>query len=77
MIHQLPIATGRVVMRTDDLLKVKSAAAYPVRCLRGTVWITEEGQREDIVLTAGHDVRLKPGRLALVGALSDAELCVG
>jgi hypothetical protein len=48
-----------------------------IRCLRGAVWITCEGQREDVVLTAGDEWKLPIAGVTLVGALSDAIVSVG
>jgi hypothetical protein len=71
-------APREIALRSNDHWKLPSRAGESsIRCLRGAVWITSEGQREDVVLTAGHEWQPASGGLTVVGALSDALLRVG
>jgi Protein of unknown function (DUF2917) len=73
-----PGSPRRVALRANEHWKIiRSAASLPIRCLRGKVWITVEGRRDDIVLTPGHAWSLDSRGLAIVGALSDAVVCFG
>ena len=47
-----------------------------IHCLHGTVWVTTEGNSEDIILRAGEAWHPAPHKLTVVGALRDAELCI-
>ena len=70
--------TREVVLRSNDHWRLpRRAAEDSIRCLRGAVWITCEGQREDVVLTAGHEWQPTVAGLTLIGALSDSVLRVG
>ena len=65
-------------LRRDDLWRVElRGETLPIRCLRGSVWITREGSAEDVLLPAGQECRLNGRGLALVGAVADAEVSVG
>jgi hypothetical protein len=66
----------QIVLRSNDHWKLPSPSVSPIRCVSGTVWITCEGQREDVVLTAGHEWQPERRGLTVVGALSDAVLCM-
>ncbi len=71
-------SSRRLALRANEHWKViRSAASLPIRCVRGNVWITVEGRREDIVLTPGLVWKPDSSGLAIVGALSDAVVCVG
>jgi hypothetical protein len=71
-------APRQIVLRSNDHWKLpRQDAERAIRCLRGCVWITREGQREDVVLTAGHEWHSEREGLTVVGALCDAVLSVG
>jgi hypothetical protein len=71
-------ASRRVALRANEHWKViRSAASLPIECVKGKVWITVEGRRDDIVLTPGNVWSPDSTGLAIVGALSDSVLCVG
>ncbi len=66
----------RIALRSNDHWTVATPLAQPIRCVSGTVWITCEGQREDVVLTAGNEWQPEHRGLTVVGALSDAVLSI-
>jgi hypothetical protein len=71
-------APREVFLRSDDHWKLpRPVAEDSIRCLRGAVWITCEGQREDVVLTAGHAWQPTFAGVTVIGALSDAVISVG
>lgn len=72
------VASHRVELHRDDLWKIgRRSSPASIRCERGAIWVTREGDLKDIVLTAGHRCDLAPGGLAVISALSEAEFCVG
>lgn len=71
-------APREVALRSNEHWKMpRQIAENSIRCLRGAVWITCEGQREDVVLMAGHEWQPRLSGLTVIGALSDAVLNVG
>jgi hypothetical protein len=61
-------ADSPVRLNTGELLDVNDGEGFLVRCLEGSVWITQSNDPRDIVLEAGQSFVLdKPG-LALVCA---------
>lgn len=71
-------APREIVLRSNDHWKLSSVSAKDsIHCKSGTVWITCEGQREDVVLTAGHQWKPVPRGVTVIGALSDAVVRFG
>jgi hypothetical protein len=58
-----------VHLATREVLDIRDGKGIEVRCLCGTVWITQAGDREDIVLHGGEFFVLDRQGLALVTAL--------
>ena len=52
-----------------EVLELQDGKGLEVRCLGGNVWITQAGDREDIVLHGGESFVLDRQGLALVTAL--------
>jgi Protein of unknown function (DUF2917) len=52
-----------------EVLDIRDGKGIEVRCLGGNVWITQTGDREDIVLRGGESFVLDRKGLALVTAL--------
>ncbi len=58
------------ILGEAEVLRLDPAfSSRTLQCARGQLWITIEGQAEDIVLKAGQTVLLPAGKLALVTAL--------
>lgn len=47
-----------------------------VRCRGGSVWVTQEGDRRDVVLEPGDDILIERDGMAVVTALTDASVDV-
>ena len=62
-------ALGAVHLAQNQTLKVLDGAGSTVCALEGSVWITEENQRRDVVLEHGACYRLRESGLALINAL--------
>ncbi|HJY78116.1 MAG TPA: DUF2917 domain-containing protein [Burkholderiales bacterium] len=66
---QIELATGAVKLGPNQTLKVVDGAGSTVCALEGSLWITEENQLRDIVLTPGGCYRLQHPGIALVNSL--------
>ena len=65
----LELKKGAVRLGPNQTLKVVDGAGSTVSALEGSVWITEENQPNDIVLTAGGSYRLRRRGITLVNSL--------
>lgn len=65
----LELKRGTVRLGPNQTLKVVDAAGSTVSAIEGSVWITEENQPNDIVLTPGNSYRLRKPGVALVNSL--------
>lgn len=76
-----PLVSARAFkmsLRREELWRVElRGEPLPIQCLSGTVWITREDSEDDVLLSAGKECKLNGHGLALVSAMSDAEVCVG
>jgi hypothetical protein len=52
--------------------RLDEARGWLVHCLTGTLWLTQEGDRRDLVLEAGDDALVERGGLTLIAALDDS-----
>lgn len=68
----LELKKGTVRLGPNQTLKVVDAAGSTVSAIEGSVWITEENQPNDIVLTPGNSYRLRKPGVALVNSLGGA-----
>lgn len=55
-------------LRAREVLDVRDGQGLAVRCLAGALWITQDGDTDDIVLKAGQCFVLDRPGLALVSA---------
>lgn len=71
---KLEIASGALRLARGQTLKLKDSVGSTLCAREGTVWITEEDSRKDVVLENGACYRIgKPG-LTLVQAIADTSL---
>ena len=66
---QIELGSGAVKLGPNQTLKVVDGAGSTVCALQGALWITEENQLRDIVLTPGGCYRLQHPGIALVNSL--------
>ena len=59
-----------------DLVRLDDARGTTLRVTRGTLWVTQEKERNDVVLNAGEVWAVERDGLTLVEAQSNAGLCV-
>ena len=71
---KLELASAALRLVRGQTLKLTDSVGSTICAREGTVWITEENSRKDVVLEPGSCYRLgKPG-LTLVQAFADASL---
>ncbi|HXC38029.1 MAG TPA: DUF2917 domain-containing protein [Burkholderiales bacterium] len=71
---KLEIASGALRLARGQTLKLRDSMGATLCAREGTVWITEENSRKDVVLENGACFRIdKPG-LTLVQAFADASV---
>ena len=71
---KLEITSGAVQLAGGQTLKVRDGAGSTICAREGTVWITEENSRKDVVLEPGGCFRLGRPGLTIVQAFADASV---
>jgi len=66
---RIELNAGAVKLGPNQTLRLRDSAGSTVCAVEGSVWITEENQRRDIVLEAGKCYRLRNSGLALINSL--------
>ena len=61
-----------IALRHGETRRIDGGRGLRVQCLTGTVWLTQDGDRRDIVLEAGDGASIERDGLSIVTALSDA-----
>ena len=61
-------------LRSHDLLELCDARGSTLQVARGTVWVTQQDDREDVVLTAGDAWTIEHYGLTVVEARGDVEI---
>mgnify|MGYP006172646189 CR=1 FL=1 len=64
----------RIDLHRGELLRLSSNAGKTITAHGGAVWITEEDNRDDVVLEPGQSYTLAHAGLALVEAFDDASI---
>lgn len=71
---KLELVSGALRLARGQTLKLTDGIGSTICAREGTVWITEENSRKDVVLGPGNCFRIdKPG-LTLVQAFADAQV---
>lgn len=73
---KLELIRDRLCLQRRQLLKVHGGRGHTVVCDSGSVWVTQAGDRRDIVLGAGDTFALERNGLALVQALEQSAISV-
>lgn len=66
---RIEMNAGAVSLGPDQTLKLVDSAGATVCALNGSVWITEQDERRDIVLQPGACYRLKKHGIAIINSL--------
>lgn len=73
---RIEMQPGALRLAPGQTLKVTDALGTTICCDEGSVWITEENVRKDVVLEAGGCYQLRRAGLALVHAFGDARVAL-
>lgn len=65
-----------VCMKPKQLLKVRGGVGHTIVCHSGSVWVTQERDRRDIVVGAGESFALDRSGLALVQAFEQSAISI-
>lgn len=71
---KLEITSGALQLARGQTLKLKDGVGSTICAREGTVWITEEDSRKDVVLEPGNCFRIDRPGLTLVQAFADASV---
>jgi hypothetical protein len=71
---KLELASGGLRLGRGQTLKMLDAVGSTICAREGTVWITEENSRKDVVLSPGACFRVGNPGLTLVQAFADASV---
>jgi hypothetical protein len=72
----LELERADLVLRFREVIRFEDAVGTRLRVVRGSVWITQNGDRKDHYLPAARTMSLDRPGLALVQAVEPAELVV-
>lgn len=73
---KLELIRDLLCLQRGQLLKVQGGRGHSIVCDSGSVWVTQVGDRRDIVLGAGDAFALERNGLALVQALEQSAIRV-
>ena len=71
---KLEITSGALRLARGQTLKLRDSIGSTLCAREGTVWITEENSRKDVVLENGACYRINRPGLTLVQAFADASV---
>ena len=74
---KLEISSGALRLARGQTLKLTDSIGSTICAREGTVWITEENSRKDVVLENGACYRINQSGLTLVQAFADASVAFG
>ena len=71
---KLEIASGSLRLARGQTLKLQDGVGSTICAREGTVWVTEENSRKDVVLEPGNCFRIARPGLTIVQAFADASV---
>ncbi len=71
---KLEIASGSLRLARGQTLKLQDGVGSTICAREGTVWVTEENSRADVVLEPGNCFRIARPGLTIVQAFADASV---
>ena len=74
MMHPLDAVT--ITLESPQLLKIQNGMDWHIECHSGEIWLTQENDSEDVILRPGQGFTLSRAGVALLGAITTAELMI-
>ncbi len=72
----LELNQDELCLKPKQLVKVRGGAGHVIVCHSGSLWLTQDRDRRDIVLGAGESFTLDRDGLALVQALEQSAISI-
>lgn len=73
---EIDVGSSILNLPREGVVSLRDAGGTRVLCLNGSLWVTQERRREDVVLGPGESLRVSGDGLTLVTALRPSELRV-
>ena len=70
------VSKGSLDLARGNLLRIEDGRGMLVRVIRGSMWITEEGDQRDRFVAAGSQFRIASNGLTLVSAISSGTIAL-
>jgi hypothetical protein len=67
---------GPRTLRSGQTLRVDDALGTEVVCIAGSLWVTHDGEPEDVIVEPGRPYRARHGSTMLVHALGESRCLV-
>jgi hypothetical protein len=71
---KIKINSGALQLTRGQTLKLRDSVGSTICARRGSVWVTEENSRKDVVLENGACFRIAHPGLTIVQAFADAQV---
>jgi hypothetical protein len=72
----LQLKSAELRLKNGNLLTLDDSQHVSVDCLEGSLWITQDGDPRDVILSAGRSFRIDRTSRVMVFATSDARLLI-
>ena len=70
----LQLNSAELRLKNANLLTLDDSLDVSINCLEGSLWITQDGDPRDVILSAGRSYRIDRTSRVMVFATSDARL---
>jgi len=70
----IQVHQGKLQLARNDHVEVIDGRGFSMRCLFGSLWVTQDGDPRDIVLVPGESFTLDRDGVAIVYATADSGL---
>ena len=68
---------SRLNLHSGDVLRLRGTAGVTIACDRGTIWVTQDNHREDLVLGPGDRIDLAQPQAVVVQAFESSSIAIG
>jgi len=76
MVMRLLLGQSKLALERDQLMSLRGGKGVRVACLTGVLWITQEQDKEDVILEPGQSLVVDHSGLTVIMALGSATLRV-